>query len=951
MIGVRNARSPIIVGREAELSAIRQGLTAASRGRGGCVFVLGEAGSGKSALLREARAAAEREGLVCLAASPAKAVRPPAFGVLAALLRSWTRRHGMPVEALAPFAPGLQRVLPEWPAPAQPPDLSSDQLHLLTLEGALRLLAHAAGHAGAVALVDDIHDADLETLELLHHAAGSVREERLLILGAVRTPEGQVAEAEVRGLERTDLAAVLELQPLADREVAEIVEAILGVPPPPGLVEHLAARSDGIPLLVEELVDAQLSSGALRIQWGRAHWSGDAAAVRGATIPTVVRDKLARLSAPARAVVVTSGLLNRFDPMLVGAVADVDPSVVTAAFREGVNVGLIEPTPEEMAFRHALVRDALVDTLLPQERVEIHRRAAAAMDHLHGSDPEWLQERARHLEAAGEDEAAAALLVEAGTGSLRAHAPASAHALLSRAAQLARTPVTRDKALDALAGALGSLGRWGEALRLDAELLARQGENAGRLTRMAHNAVLAGRLQDVDSLTERARGAGAGDLDLVGPTALALLWRGRLQEAVRAANEALTLASAAGDRRRACEALDVLGRATDALGHREAARAYFVRWIELSRAEGLVGQHLQALLELGTQEFLSGGPADRLFEARALAERHHAYVPQVLANLSLLWWLGRRARLSEATQAGETAVTLCRRFSLDLLPHALIDLGWAQNLARCGDGEPLVAEALALAPHDEDLQILAAWMRGESALREARTDEAIRHLEDANQRMEAAPAGVPPPAPFLWVAALVVAGRTEHAAEAMARVASSPALPRQYVNRLWLAVDEALLAGDAAAFDEAIKPYRESASFDVAVAQVVAATALGGSEAIRWLHHALSVFETGGLATDAGWARSLLRRHGGPVPRARRPAASHPLGVRGVTPREAEVLTHLAQGRTNREIAELLFLSPRTVQTHVASLLRKLDVSNRASLIALALRLEPHGDPSVKARP
>lgn len=327
---------------------------------------------------------------------------------------------------------------------------------------------------------------------------------------------------------------------------------------------------------------------------------------------------------------------------------------------------------------------------------------------------------------------------------------------------------------------------------------------------------MAGRLADVDPLIERARRAGSAELDLVGPTALALLWRGRLDDAVRAANDALALASAAGDWRRACEALDVLGRASDALGHREEARAYFLRWVELARGEGLVGQHVQALLELGTQDFLSGGAADRLFEARALAEHHHAYVPQVLANLSLLWWLGRRARASEAMQAGETAVHLCRRFSLDLLPHALIDLGWAQNLSRCGAGEPLVAEAIALAPGDEDLQILAAWMRGESALRQARTEEAVRHLEDANRRMEAAPSGVPPPAPFLWVAALIVAGRHGHATQAMAQVASSPALPRQYVNRLWLAVDEALLAGDPGAFDEVTRGYRESASFDVA---------------------------------------------------------------------------------------------------------------------------------------
>lgn len=944
---VRSARSPVLFGRERELAAIRRGLDDACRGRGGALFVAGEAGSGKSALLAETRAMAQAAGMVHLGAKPPRAVRSPAFGVLAAVLRSWTRSHHLPVEGLAPFAWGLCRVLPEWPAPSRPLELSTDQLHLLTLEGAFRLLLHAAGRpgsgpehrSGAAVLLDDLQDADLETLEFVHHAAASCAGEPLFLLGAIRTPEGRAAEVEARGLESVGLATVVDLRPLAQGDVAGVIEAILGVPPPPGLAAHVAARSDGIPLLIEELVEAHLSAGTLRVQWGGAHWSGDEFRVTPATLAGVVTDKLSRVSSTSRLILLVSGLLDGFDPDLVAASAGVDPACIPAALREGVEVGLLESVGQELVFRHGLIRDTLVDSVVPPERVVFHARAAAAMERLHGDDPSWLEERARHLEAAGEHQAAAALLVDAGARHL--DTPASAEAILQRALRLASDPSTRADALDHLAIALGALGRWDDALCIDKELLDLGGEDPDRLTRMARHAVQAGRPEEAEDLIQRARWAGADEWPLVSLTALALLWRGRLHESIDAANEALAAAESAGDQRRMCEALDVLGRATDALGHRSEAQAYFVRWVELAKAEGLVDQHLRGLLELGVQEFLAGGDAAQLFRARDLAEHHHAYAPLVLADLCLVWWLGRRGRVGEAAAAGETAVDVCRRFSLHLLPHALMDLGWVRNLARCGSGESLVADALSLAPDDEDLQILGGWIRGEAALREGRALDAVGHLEDATRRMAAAPAAVPPPAPFLLVPALLLAGRIADAVRALDDARRSPALPRQFVNRFWLAVGEALVSGDRGRFERSAAAYRGSATFDVAVAQVIAAIVLGGSETVSWLRQALAAFEAGGLETDAARARQLLRSHGGPVPRRRRQAVGHPLlADHGVTRREAEVLALVGRGRTNGQIAERLFLSPRTVQTHVGSLLRKLEAPNRGTLIALALQLE-----------
>jgi hypothetical protein len=114
--------------------------------------------------------------------------------------------------------------------------------------------------------------------------------------------------------------------------------------------------------------------------------------------------------------------------------------------------------------------------------------------------------------------------------------------------------------------------------------------------------------------------------------------RGRLEEAVACAERALEQQ----DREPAvvCQALDVLGRASDALGRRGEGERAFVRWIEVARAASLTAAELQALMELGTLEFLSGGPADHLEEARELAHRAGVFATLVLADLSLLWWTG-----------------------------------------------------------------------------------------------------------------------------------------------------------------------------------------------------------------------------------------------------------------------------------------------------------------------
>lgn len=934
---MRRVRSPVLVGRDAHVATIRTALAAARKGAGGCLVLLGEAGAGKTRLLGEARAEAERLGMACLDAAPSKLAAPPAFGVLAAALRSWTRGRETPDATLVPFGPGLRQVLPEWPGAPVPPDFSADQLRLLILEGAFRLFLQAAVPDGAVMLLDDLQDADLDSLQFLQHAAASAAGAPVLLVAAVRMPEGRPVAAEVAALEARGHAQVLEVGALEMADVGAAVAWMLDASPPPDLVETISTRTGGVPLLVEEAIDAELASGALRVESGHARWSPGQTASVPITTVKLVREKLQHTSQDARRVLAAAAVLERFDPELLAEVAGVPASRIASCLREGESVGLLGITPVHVRFRHALLRDGLVETLLPAERLELHRGAVAGLARWPADDPRVLSERAHHLESVGEADAAATLLVEAGLHSLAGHAPASAEVALTRAVGLARDPEVLAQARAAMAQALGVLGRWEDALRLDRELLGVLGADPERLEAMARNALSAGLLEDAGALIEQARSAGASPGPFASLKATMLLWQGKLVEAIAAADEALSAAERSGDPQLVCRALDVLGRASDALGRRPEAEAFLQRWVAVAEAAGLVSQQAQGLMELGTVEFLAGGPAERLHLARALASRHGLFVTQVLADLSLLWWFGRRGQVGEAIEVGEEAERLCRRFALDVRPHALMALAWARNLAECGAGDPASEEALALEPDNTDLQILSRWIAGESALRSGDVAGAARLLEQATRLMHREPSAVPPPAPFLWIAALLVAGRADDAAAAMPEAQTSPALARQYVNGLWLAVDEAMLAGDEAALEATLERYRESATFDVAVAQVVAAQVIGGSSAVGWLTSALTTFQSHGLHTDAAHARQLLRRMGSPVPRAPRRASEPVLRDRGVTPAERDVLVLLAQGLTNPQIAEALFVSPRTVQSHVSSLLRKVDVGSRATLTAFAL--------------
>ena len=398
------------VGRERELAELRALLERAADGEGGLVLLGGEAGAGKTRLVRElAHEATDSGTLVLYGASDATVSTPyePPRAWLEFLLRIGERDSL--AEWLGERGKILGRLLPEVEtltgAPAPPPrDPAEDRY---ALQSALSELLRQVSRAQPVLLVaDDLHWADGETLHLLRRLARIAPEARLLVLAAYRDrgeePEPVLSDT-LADLSRLDGVTRLALGNLDDEEVGEFIRGATGASAEPGLATAIGALTEGTPLLLCELWRDMREQGALEVTDAGVRLTRPLAEIHG---PEQVRDlvhhRLAQLAPEVTLTLEHAAVLGpRFELRVLAAATGVEPTGLAAALEQAGRRGFVEELPEPeptYRFSHELVRRAVYDQIPAVRRAELHLRAGQALERLEPADTtRHLPELAHHF--------------------------------------------------------------------------------------------------------------------------------------------------------------------------------------------------------------------------------------------------------------------------------------------------------------------------------------------------------------------------------------------------------------------------------------------------------------------------------------------------------------------------------------------------------------------------
>lgn len=405
-----HATSRGFVGRERELRELLAALDAASTGGGGLVLLGGEAGIGKSRLVRELAWLARARGVRpewgrCWEESGAPPYAPWTQILRALLLddtalsiaEGWRRD----VTVLAQLVPELREATVEVP---DPPGVHPDAARLRMFDAVARVIRAAAAKQPLLLVVDDIVTADVPSLLMLRYVAGELPDARALVVATYRDTDlasHPAAAAALAELTREPATRRLSLSGLSAPETAQLVELCCGAAAPEAVSAAVHEKTEGNPLFVSELVRLLAAEGRLAVL----------ASERGAPLrlPPGIRQAIAvrtaRLSEPCQRVLAIASALGRefaIEPLAL--VSGVDAGSLAELLDQALAAGiLVEATPPgSLRFSHALVADTLYDGLSPARRARVHAAIAAALQEVYGEHVDaHLAELAHHYARAG----------------------------------------------------------------------------------------------------------------------------------------------------------------------------------------------------------------------------------------------------------------------------------------------------------------------------------------------------------------------------------------------------------------------------------------------------------------------------------------------------------------------------------------------------------------------
>ena len=943
--------SDVFVGRVRELGELERALDATRGGSGRTVLVVGDAGIGKSRLASELAGRARDAGFEVLIGRSIDLV-------------------GTELPYL-PFVDALRPLGDPWQV-----DKTSGGSQLGVFETTLALLTERAASRPVMLVLEDLHWADTSTLDLVVFLAHNLVDRPVLLLGTSRADELASKERAGRladGVRRSGSAMVLELGPLEHEELAALLAARTNSVLPAALAKMIAARSEGNPFFAEELLAAATDA------------SGE--------LPRHLRDlllrRVTRLDRRTQALLRVAAAAGRdvAYPLLC-AVAVLPERDVRESLRRSVEHGVLvaDPASGSFRFRHALLAEVIYSTILPGEREELHARLAEQLACSAAAAP---AELASHWAAAGRTADALAASVEAAREAEDAFGLAEALAHLERALRLwDAVPGAAELAGVDLAGLCswaaelasqaGAAPRAVELARRAIDLIERRDALGAarlyeRLGRYLHES---GRTDAALSAFERvvefvpAQPPSARRAEALAALAHGMMLAWRFDESLAICERALALARAVEAHAVELRALLDLGRDLAYLGRAEEGLGQLWRGLELAEESGDPLALLYAYVSLTDVLTMLGSPGDsaRVGERGLEVVRRYGIDSTVLVanTIEALVATGEWDEADNRSAAALHAITSNFPYML-LILRADIELGRGEfDAARSH-----LDTALATLREDRGQGIYDVYL-AELALWEHRWTDADQAVYDGlamARSRQAAQLRV-------WFCAKGLRAQAELAALARARrdpdavgtwrarartliaVARRAAAEASAVTPNtggWLALAEAeyqRVRGiakpepwmeAAATWDRLERPplaaycnWRATEALVAAGAsRTEASVPLGEAHTVATRINAKPL--TRELELLAQRARlELPPLDAGPADRTPSPGE-----ILGLTPREVDVLTLVARGYTNREIATTLVISVKTASVHVSHILRKVGASNRLEAAAIAHRLAP----------
>jgi DNA-binding CsgD family transcriptional regulator/tetratricopeptide (TPR) repeat protein len=961
------APSPVLVGRDDLLALADRRLTATADGHGELLFLAGEAGIGKTRLLTEiaARAAARGFTVVGAAAFPADA----------------DVAGGLITDALATFGTRTAALL------HQSHDGDSHRQRRLLVTGLADALAQAgAGPEPVLVTLEDLHWADDLTLQVLARLAHRLAGLPMLVVGTYRSdelyPRVPMREWRTRLLNERH-AEEVRLPRLSPVDTTALAIAISDAVLPATVTGAIFARSDGIPLHIEEFL-AMIGS----------------AAALPDTLAEAVLARAAELSAPARSLAGTASVIGRsFDVDLLTAITGERPETVDDGLRELAERFFVQPHADGFTydFRHALIRDALHTDLPPLRRRDLHARAAEAA--LAAGFPDAFvsdqYERAHHpaeahrhaLTAAAEAVAMSAHreAVELYRRALRtapAGLPREGHATLLAAlgAELAAVD-ENDEAAETLLTAYRMRLELGDALgaaaltpqlaavrhllgaaldertgllREGLDLIATRSDDQAQEIRAGLHAALAAaymldrRLEEATEVGVLAEAFSIDDCDhpmrcqLGGTLGSILVFAGRMHEGWQMLANAIGRARRGGLEAEAARGYRMIGSSASVLVEYDLARQWLAEGIEYAESvERFNDRHYMAA-HLAHVDWAEGSWA----EAEAGATRALADGQGVTTRITALHVLGYvalgRGRwdaaeqcMREAAELGEAMGELQRMSPAwwGLASIALLRGDPATAISWCERGyaaSAKVRDAAYLFPYvvpgvraylaRQDLTRARDWLARTSVL-----------LDDRE---------IPGTLGAVAHGAGLVhlhEGRTGKARLELERAASFWRERRRFWEGTQAVADQARCAHRSRRPADAARLSAQAAAEAEAVGAVVlmpAGVRRAAPSSPRGVSSSPAVSRSSPAASPRSWPAGpgAVSSAGPSSPRSASPGPGQP----ELTAREREVAALIGQGATNREIAAALTISPKTVSAHVEHILTKLGASRRAQIATWA---------------